>query len=71
MYLNGLWQAEVKEYASNGSWQCRQLPVVFEVGLTLEHFVNSTPTEQKQLLHICPNEEVEGVCLGPMGVWWV
>ena len=56
-FHNGQWQAEVKEYAANDSWQHRQLPVIFGPGLTLEDLVNSNPTEQKQLLHICPDED--------------
>ena len=55
-YLNGKWQAAVKEYANDSS-QRRQLPVVFEPGLALEGLVNSNPTEQKQLLHICPDKD--------------
>ena len=56
-YQNGQWQAAIKEYASNGFWEHRQLPVVFEPGFTLEDLVDSNPTEQKQLLHICPDED--------------
>ena len=56
-YHNGQWQAAIKEYASNDSWQHGQLPVVFEPGLALEDVVDSNPTEQKQLLHLCPSEE--------------
>ena len=56
-YHNGKWQAAVKEYGTNGSWERRQLPVVFESGLALEDLVGSNPTEQKQLLHICPDED--------------
>ena len=59
-YHNGQWQAEVKEYAAKGSWQHRQLPVVFEPGFTLEDLVDSNPTEQKKLLHICPDEDNAG-----------
>ena len=55
-YHNGQWQAEVKECA-NDSCQHRQLPVVFGPGLTLRDLVDSNPTEQKQLLHICPDED--------------
>ena len=54
-YHNGQWQAAIKECASSGSWQRRQVPVVFELGLTLEDLVDSNPTEQKQMLHICPD----------------
>ena len=56
-YHNGQWQAAIKEHAANGSSQRRQLPVVFEPGLTLEDVVDSNPTEQKQLLHLCPSQE--------------
>ena len=56
-YHNGQWQAAVKEYGTNGSWQHRQLPVVFESGFTLEDLVDGNPTEQKQLLHICPDKD--------------
>ena len=56
-YHSGQWQAAIKEYAANGSSQHRQLPVVFEPGLTLEDVVNSNPTQQKQLLHLCPSQE--------------
>ena len=56
-FHNEQWLAEVEEYAAHGSWQRRQLPVVFEPGLTLEDVVDSNPTEQKLLLHLCPSEE--------------
>ena len=56
-YHNEQWQAEVEEYEPNGSWQHRQLPVVFEPGLTLKDLVNSNLPEQKQLLHICPDKD--------------
>ena len=56
-YHNDVWQAEVEAYSSNDSSQCKQLPVVFEPDFTLEHLVNSNPTEQKHLLHICPSQE--------------
>ena len=55
-YHNGQWQAAVKEYANDSS-QHRQLPVVFEPGLTLEDLVNSNLPEQKQLLHIGPDKD--------------
>ena len=56
-YLNGQWQAEVEEYATNDSCQGRQLPVVFERGFTLQDLVDSNPAEQKQVIHLCPSEE--------------
>ena len=56
-YHNGQWQAAVKECASKGSWQHRQLPVVFGPGLAFEDLVDSNPTEQKKLLHICPDKD--------------
>ena len=56
-FHNGQWQAEIKEYASNGFWQHRQLPVFFERGLTLQDVVDSNPAEQKQVIHLCASEE--------------
>ena len=55
-YHSGQWQAAVKEHANDSS-QHRQLPVVFEPGFTLEDLVDSNPTEQKKLLHICPDKD--------------
>ena len=56
-YHNGQWLAEVEEHAAHGSWQRRQVPVVSEPGLTLQDVVDSNPTEQRQLLHLCPSQE--------------